>query len=129
MSAQHPVELIMARGLATNLSTAVFLVDADGKLLFFNEAAGELLGVQFEEVGPMAADEWGARFSPIGEDGQPVPVAELPLTIALSGRPAYAPMRIRSGRGEHREIEVSAFPLTGRGGQTGALAIFWNRGA
>src|SRR5438270_11840536 len=111
MSEQHPVELIMARGLATNLSTAVFLVDADGKLLFFNEAAGELLGVQFEEAGPMAPEEWGARFTPTNENGTPLAVEELPLAIALSGRPAHAPMRIRSGRGDVRDIEVSAFPL------------------
>src|SRR5947209_18358603 len=124
MSEQHPVELIMARGLATNLSTAVFLVDADGKLLFFNEAAGDLLGVELEGAGPRAPEEWGSRFSPIGEDGEPLAVEELPLAIALSGRPAHAPMRILSGHGEERDIEVSAFPLAGRGGQTGALALF-----
>jgi PAS domain-containing protein len=117
----------MARGLISNLTTAAFLVDAAGVLVFFNERAEELLGVKYEEAGPMAPEEWGGRFSPTRLDGQPLSVAELPLAIALAGRPAHAPMRIRSASGALSDIEVSAFPLTGRAGQTGALAIFWDR--
>jgi len=127
MSDQHPVELILARGLATNLTTAVFLVDADGTLLFFNEPAGALLGVQFEEAGPMAADEWGARFAPTTPEGDPLSVSDLPLALAIGGRAAHSSMRIHSATGEVRDIEVTAFPLAGRSGQTGALAIFWDR--
>lgn len=124
---QHPVELIMARGLISNITTAAFLVDAAGVLVFFNERAEELLGVKYEEAGPMAPEEWGGRFSPTRPDGEPLSVAELPLAIALAGRPAHAPMRIRSASGALCDIEVSAFPLAGRAGQTGALAIFWDR--
>jgi hypothetical protein len=124
---QHPVELIMARGLISNLATAAFLVDAAGVLLFFNERAGELLGVKYEEAGPMEPEEWGGRFSPTRLDGQPLPLGELPLAIALEGRAAHAAMRIQSASGEPCDIEVTAFPLAGRGGQTGALAIFWDR--
>lgn len=117
----------MARGLISNLTTAAFLVDAAGMLVFFNEPAGELLGVKYEEAGPMAPDEWGGRFAPTRLDGQPLTLAELPLAIALEGRPAHSPMRIRSASGELCDIEVTAFPLAGRAGQTGALAIFWDR--
>jgi hypothetical protein len=35
-------------------------------------------------------------------------------------------MRIRAATGEPHDIEVAAFPLTGRGGQSGALAVFWS---
>ena len=124
---QHPVELIMARGLVSNLTTAAFLVDAEGVLVFFNEHAGELLGVRQEEAGPMEPEEWGGRFSPTQLDGQPIPVEELPLAIALSGKAAHAPMRIRSHLGDPCDIDVTAFPLEGHGGQSGALAIFWER--
>jgi PAS domain-containing protein len=124
---QHPVELIMARGLISNLRTAAFLVDAAGVLVFFNERAGELLGVQYEEAGPMAPEEWGGRFAPTGLDGRPMPLEELPLAIALQGRPAHAPMRIRSGSGQTCAIDVTAFPLEGQAGQAGALSIFWER--
>ncbi len=67
--------------------------------MFFNEAAGELLGLRFEEASEMAPEEWGTRFEPVGVDVQPIPVAELPLSIAMSGRPAHTHMRIRSAGG------------------------------
>jgi PAS domain-containing protein len=124
---QHPVEIIMARGFMANLTTPAFLVDRDGVLVFFNEPAGELLGVQFEEAGPMPPEEWGGRFEPTDADGQPLPVEELPLAIAIGGRPAHRAMRIRSADGGSYDIEVTAFPVAGRSGQTGALAIFWDQ--
>jgi len=124
---QHPVELIMARGLVSNLTTAAFLVDSEGVLVFFNERAGELLRVHYEEAGPMAPEEWGGRFAPTDLEGEPMPVEELPLAIALRGRPAHAPMRIRSYRGDTYDIDVTAFPLEGHAGQSGALSIFWER--
>lgn len=117
----------MARGLVSNLTTAAFLVDSDGVLVFFNERAGELLGVQYEEAGPMPPEEWGGRFAPTTLDDEPMPVEELPLAIALQGKPAHAPMRIRSHVGDKCDIDVTAFPLEGHAGQSGALAIFWER--
>jgi PAS domain S-box-containing protein len=124
---QHPVEITMARGLMSNLTTPAFLVDRDGVLVFYNEAAGELLGLSFEEAGPMPADVWGTRFEPTGRDGRPLAHEQLPLAIALGeARPAYSPMRIKSAGGKVREIEVTAFPVVGRSGQSGAMAIFWS---
>ena len=41
----------MARGFTSHLATPAFLVDDTGHVIFFNEAAGELLGVHFEEAG------------------------------------------------------------------------------
>jgi PAS domain-containing protein len=123
---QHPVELIMARGFMANLSTPAFLVDQRGVLVFYNEAAEDLLGLTFGEAGPMPAEEWTARFEPTGPDGRPVAVEALPLGIALlEGRPAHAPLRITSGAGRAEQIQATAFPVIGRGGQSGALAIFW----
>ncbi len=130
MPHQHPVELIIARTLISNLTTAAFLVDRDGVVVFFNEAAGDLLGVQFEECGPMEPEEWGARFAPTTPDGRALPLAELPLAIAVSeGRAAHSPMRIRTAVGVPRDIQVTAFPLAGRTGQTGSVAIFWSHGS
>jgi PAS domain-containing protein len=123
---QHPVELIMARGFMANLSTPAFLVDRQGVLVFYNEAAEEILGLTFAEAGPMPAEEWGTRFVPTGPDGGPVRTEELPLGIALlEGRPAHAPLRMTSAGGRAEQIQVTAFPVIGRGGQSGALAIFW----
>lgn len=126
-AAQHPVEIILARGFVSNLATPAFLVGADGTLVFYNEAAADLLGVGFEEAGPMPAQEWGTRFQPVGADGTELALGELPLAIALTeGRPAHREMRIHSADGEERTLEVTAFPVVGHEGRSGAIAIFWS---
>jgi PAS domain-containing protein len=125
-SEQKPIELIQARILISSLSTAAFLVDREGTLLFYNEAAEELLGLRFDEAGPMGPDEWGTQFRPRVPGGQELTVEELPLTIALrQGRPGHAHMQITAADGEDHEIHVSALPIEAGGSQQGAFAIFW----
>ena len=126
--AQKPLELILARNFLTSLSTPAFLVGADGELLFYNEAAGALLGVSFEESGRMAAAEWGEAFGPFDPDGKTIPYEELPTTKALrKGLPAHADHTIHSIRGTEHEIEVSALPIVADEGQEGAMVFFWPR--
>ena len=120
----------MARGFTGSLATPAFLVDGEGTLIFYNESAGELLGVRFDEAGPMGPQEWGGRFMPTAIDGRALAVEELPLSIALNEcRPAHSPLRIQAADGEVREIAVGAFPIVGEEGQRGAMAIFWERQA
>jgi PAS domain-containing protein len=128
---QHPVEIIMARGLMANLTTPAFLVDRDGNLVFFNDAAGAMLGLSFEEAGPMGPADLVKRFTPTHPDGSPLPLQELPLTIAVTqGRPVHDLMFFRSADGANvHSIEVTCFPIVGRSGPQGALAIFWDREA
>jgi len=127
---QQPVELIQARALISNLTTPAFLVDPEGTLVFFNDAAGELLGLRFEEAGPRGPQVGGSRWEPLHTDGSPYPVEELPLSRALArGLPDHARLRIRSLLGVEEEIEVCAFPINGTAGTHGALAIFWLLGA
>ena len=127
MAAEHrPIEIIQARGLISQLSTAAFLVDDDGSLLFYNGAAERLLGLRFDEAGPMPADEWGTRFRPRLPGGRELAVEELPLTIALrQGRPGHARMEITGADGDDHTIAVTAMPIQARGSQRGAFAIFW----
>ncbi len=123
---QKPIELIQARSLISGLTTPAFLVDADGTLLFYNQAAEGLLGLRFEDAGPMAPDEWGTEFKPREPGGRELTVEELPLTIALrQGRPGHARMEITAASGEDHQIEVSAMPIQSGGSQPGAFAIFW----
>jgi PAS domain-containing protein len=125
-TAAKPLELILARNLMTSLTTPAFLVDEGGELVFFNEAAGALLGIRFEETGKMGADEWGTRFGPFDRNGDRIPYDELPLVIAIrEGRPAHADFRIRAADGAEHEIEVSAMPLMTTEGSRGGMAIFW----
>jgi PAS domain-containing protein len=124
--AAMPLEMIEARSLISRLSTASFLVDRQGTLLYFNNPAAELLGISFEEAGPMEPGTWGTRFTPREPSGRELPVEELPLAIAVqSGQPGFAQMRITAADGKDHDIEVTALPIMGGGEQAGALAIFW----
>lgn len=123
---QKPLELILARNLMSALSTPAFLVDEGGLLVFYNEAAGLLLGKRFEELGAVGAQEWGSLFGPFDESGAPIPYEELPLVTAVrSGHPAHAAFTIRSTDGTAHSVEVSAFPILTAHGSQGAIAIFW----
>ena len=68
---QRPLELILARNLMAGLSTPAFLVDEDAVVVFYNEAAGALLGRRFEEAGRMRPEEWSTAFGPIDQVGEP----------------------------------------------------------
>jgi PAS domain-containing protein len=110
----------------TGLSVPGFLVDNAGDLIFFNDAAGVLLGQRFEEAGRMTPDEWGTRFGPLDAGGSAMEVEELPLTIALrQGRPAQSRFHIRSLDGGSHEINVTAIPIVTTEGTSGAMAFFW----
>jgi PAS domain-containing protein len=125
-SAQKPLEIILARNLLTSLSTPAFLVDGEARLLFYNEAAGALLGRSFEDSGRMEPEDWTTTFGPF-EDGQPFTLDKHPLTVMLrAGRPAHAEFCIRSVSGEEYEIEASGVPLVGAGDlESGAMILFW----
>ena len=127
---QKPLELILARNLMSALSTPAFLVDEGGVLVFYNEAAGTLLGKRFEELGTVGAEEWGALFGPFDESGEPIPYDELPLVVAVrKGRPAHASFEIGSVDGARHRIEASAFPILTAHGSRGAIAVFWPAGS
>jgi PAS domain-containing protein len=108
------------------LSTPAFLVDEGGVLVFYNEAAGMLLGKRFEELGTVGPEEWGAMFGPFGDGGEPIPYDELPLVTAVrNGRPAHAEFTLRSTDGAIHTVEASAFPILTAHGSQGAIAVFW----
>ena len=122
---QRPLELILARNLMASLSTPAFLTDEAGVLIFYNEAAGRLLGKRFEEVGSLADHVWD-EVGPFDRDGARVPIDDLPLTRALrSGAPAHASMRIRAFNGSEQDIEVSALPIVTAQGARGGIFFFW----
>ncbi len=129
MSGARPLQLILARNLVSSLSTPAFLVDAEGNLLFFNEAAGLLLGRRYEETGQMTAAEWTSTFGPFDEEGRPMPFEDVPLTAALRGnRASHGGFHIRSAGGVDHAIEASALPLVGENNFHGAMVVFWPKG-
>lgn len=124
---QRTVALILARELAVNVATAMFIVDPNGTLVFYNERAERILGRRYAETGALGPDEWGAEWQPRDDDGRPLDLGELPLILALQDRrPAHRAMTISGSDNSSRRIEVTAFPLFAREDELiGAVALFW----
>lgn len=120
---QKSLTLMLARGVAANLAVPISVLDADGNLVFFNEAAEEMHGMTFEDAGELSAAEWPNLFS------IPVPLEELPVGVALfERRPVHTTVEFTGADGISREVSVTAFPLMGREEELhGAFAIFWQR--
>jgi PAS domain-containing protein len=123
---QKPIELIHARNLMGSLTTPGFLVDADAQLVYYNDAAGQLLGRRFEETGPVPAAEWVTEFGPFDLEGNPMEIDALETTRSLrAGRPAHGRFCVHSVNGDAHEIESSALPIRGGDGFEGAMVFFW----
>jgi PAS domain-containing protein len=124
---QLEIEVILMRQLASCLAMPILIVDPEGNLLFFNEAAELIFGRRFEEMDHLRRGEWSATFQPMTEDGKSPRREELPLFVATDMRqPAYRRGWIQGFDGVSRLIEGLAFPLTGHGDRfVGAVGLFW----
>jgi PAS domain S-box-containing protein len=124
---QRNLVLILARDLADKLASAVFVVDDEGTLVYFNEAAAEILGKTFGEVGMLSEAEWSKAFVPMELDGRELDPEQLPLVVARQQRrPSHRAFMIRNMEGEERAIAVTALPLFARKDEfVGAAAVFW----
>ena len=125
--AHKELEVILMRQLADCLAMPIFIVNAQGRLVFYNEPAELLLGQRFEETGELTTHEWATAFVPTDRQNRPLPPQEVPLVIALrERRPTQGELRIRGLDQVERDIQVCAFPIVGRTGRfLGAVAIFW----
>lgn len=124
---QWPVELILLRQLASYLDTPVFLIDARGNLIYFNDSAEPLLGLRFDDVGELSMADWLATFQPGDEAGHELAPDVVPLVLALrEERAVHAPLTIAGVDGVRRAIQATSLPLRGQGGRLlGAIALFW----
>jgi PAS domain-containing protein len=123
----QPIELILARHLSTSLTIPTFLVDIEGTLVFYNEAAEPLLGRRFDDAGEMAFEDWTSVYAVRDKSGRLVRSDENPLVRALrESRPIHVRVGITGLDGAARTLEVTAFPLVGQGDhRLGAVALFW----
>jgi PAS domain-containing protein len=128
---QRNLILILARQFAAQLATAVFLVDSDGTVIFYNEAAEELLGRRFIEGRGMTSDEWSTLFAPRHHSGEHMPLEQIPVGVAIVKRePAHGAVTIRGADGVDRRIEATAFPLFAHTEDfVGAITFFWEQQA
>jgi len=124
---QLPIELILLRQVASYLDLPVFLVDTEGRLVYFNEPAEPLLGLRFDEVGELSMVDWLAAFRPADVDGGALATDAVPLVVALrEARACHAVLTISGLDGVRRAIATTAVPIRGQGGLLGAVALFWS---
>lgn len=124
---QPDLVLIVARSFATKLATPTVIIDAHGDLVFFNDAAAEVLGTSYLEVGELQVSQWQELFQPRTLDQQPMTAAETPGGVALlERRPVHDSFMVRGLDGREREITVTSFPLFSHPDEVvGSMSIFW----
>ena len=127
MSAPKPIQIILARQLASSLSMPILIVDTKGTLIFYNESAEAILDQRFQETGEISADEWSGRFALADEARNPIAQEDRPTMMALSERKPFSrTVWMRCGHREWLHVSITAFPLIDEAGQfLGAQMIFW----
>ena len=123
----YGIEIILNRQLADCVSMPVFITDPNGNLIFYNEPAEKVLGTRFDETGEMKVEQWGTMFKQKDDDGEEMPMEQLPLAKTLSDqKPHHKTFWIESMQGKKEKISVTSIPIIGRAGTfLGAVAIFW----
>lgn len=121
------IELILARHLVSRLAVPVLLVDARGDTLFFNEPAEGIFRQRFDDFEAMPFEERTAMLSPLDQSGAPIPGDQLPGIVAMrERRPSHAAFQIHSVDRALHDVEATAIPLEGAGGNVlGAMVILW----
>lgn len=127
MTAPKAIQMILARQLASCVAMPILLVDSEGTLVYYNEAAEELLNRRFEETGEIPAEEWNRYVTVADEDRVPLPPDERPMRAALlTRRPVSRRMWSQHRDGPWRQLQVTAVPLVGEADQLiGVMNLFW----
>jgi PAS domain-containing protein len=127
MADQKPVEMILLRQVASYLTLPIWMMDAQGNLLYYNEPAEKLLGVTFDDAGPIHAAQLTDMFRATDVDGNPIEDTELPVVAALVNRaPASGMIRFCGLDGIWRDVDIWAMPVQGQAGRfLGVFATFW----
>ena len=123
---QRNVALILARELAVNVATPMWIWDENGELVYYNEHVQEILGSPRDEIGIGRLEEL-PQLEPTDLEGNPLPVSEIPSAIVLEHHvPAHRDLRVVGFDGRKRALSVTSFPLFARGGEfLGAVSVFW----
>jgi hypothetical protein len=126
-TAPRTIPLILARELSANLATPMFLIDAQGMLAYYNEAAELMLGKTYAEVGAITANEFGTMLELADLDGTPIRRRDSPAGVAFIERePSHRTLMATTLDGAREKFECTAYPLFGRGEEMhGVLTLFW----
>ena len=131
MNPPKPLPLILAREIASNLATPMFLLDAEGMLVFYNDAAETLIGKPFAELGEIPAGDFGAVLSLATPEGEMIRRRDSPAGVAFfERRPAHQTLLATGYDGVRRMLEATAYPLFGAVGELcGVISVFWEHAA
>src|SRR4051812_50050615 len=90
----------------------MFLLDARGVLVFYNDAAARLIGKPFGEMGEIPAEEFGAHLQSRTPEGEPVRRRDTPSGIAFfERRPAHMTLAVTAYDGDDRLSHGTTVPL------------------
>ena len=105
----------------------MFLMDARGVLVFYNDAAAELIGRPFGEMGETPGEEFGAVLHLRTPDGEPLRRRDTPAGIAFfERRPAHRTLAATGYDGVQRRSARTAYPLFGTAAEMhGVVSVFW----
>jgi PAS domain-containing protein len=125
--APKSLPLILARELASNLSTPMFLMDARGTIVYYNDAAELLIGRPFGELGEIPSQELGEVLERTDAHGAPLRRRDSPAGIAFfQRRPAHRRLGATGYDGQRRIVDATAYPLFGKGDDMhGVVNVFW----
>jgi PAS domain-containing protein len=127
MPASKPIQLILARQLASSMATAIMLFDAQGNLVFYNEPAEAILNTRFDETGEINVDEVLRAVTATDEDRRPLSREERPGWVArLEGRPITRTVWLSCNDGPWLHLQATAVPIIGEQGEVhGVMQFFW----
>jgi signal transduction histidine kinase len=116
-------QAILLAAIMNSVGDGVMVVDQRGEFILYNPAARQYLQIG----GGVATDSWFRNADVFRPDGvTPFPRTELPMARALLGESSDGVeivVRERDGSAEY-VISMSARPLDGRAGRTGAVTVF-----
>jgi PAS domain-containing protein len=127
MPTSKPIQLILARQLASSMATAIMLFDAQGNLIFYNEPTEAILNTRFDETGEIGVDEVLRIVAATDEERRPLSRDERPGWVArLEGRPITRTVWLSCNGGPWLRLQATAIPIIGEQGEVhGVMQFFW----
>ena len=127
MPASKPIQIILARQLASCMATAIMLFDAEGNLVFYNEPAEPILDARFDETGEIKVDDLVRLIAVSDENRQPLAPEARPGRVArLQRRPITQTIWMSCNDSGWRRVQATAVPIIGEQDELhGVMQLFW----
>ena len=127
MPLAKPIQLILARQLASGMATAIMLFDAQGNLVFYSEPAEPILNTRFDETGEIKVDDLLRVVSVADENRELLSPEDRPGRVArLERRPITQTIWMSCNDSAWRRFQATAVPIIGEQAEFhGVMHFFW----